>query len=242
MATDDKNPEQSKSQDSGSDGDKGKLFFGKYKTLEEAESGHKELERSFHAKAQEAATYKEIVDRVGTEPRQTQQQSYGNPQTQDRGVQELTEFYANPLGWKEKVKQEAVAEATQLISGQVQKSQDVEKRVTAWASRNPDVSEHQDLLEVYVKRTDARLSPENRLDLAAGEVRKRLATLRGTKAGDSKPDPNTMDGDSGSYRDDGSGNQRQQSQQQSPASGEQELVKLVAERNKNRIKRPGTHH
>jgi len=235
---DDQKTADSKSQDAGSEGDKGKLFFGKYKSIEEAEAGHKELERSYHAKAQEASTYKEIVDRVGTtEGRQT----YVQPQQADQGqaTQELTSFYSNPLKWKEQVKREAVAEATQLISGQVQKNTDLSNRVTAWAGRNTDVSEHQDLLEVYVKRTDARLSPENRLDLAAGEVRKRLATLRGSKVSDTNIDPNTFDGEPGSSRDEAGQPVRQEVKQ---ASAESELAKYASSRNANRIKRPGTHH
>lgn len=231
--------ENSQSQDSGSEGDKGKLFFGKYKSLEEAEHGFKELERGFHAKSQEASTYKEIVDKIGTTERETYatpQRSQANP---NQATQELTEFYSDPLSWREKVKKEAVAEATQVISGEVRRNQDLSSRVTAWAGRNSDLNDHQDLLEIYVKRTDARLSPENRLDLAASEVRKRLATLRGSKAGDTKPDPNTLDGDPGSYRDDGSPRPQQPVQQ---ASGETELASYAASRNKSRMKRPGTHH
>ena len=231
--------DNSKSQDSGNDGDKSKLFFGKYKTIEDAENGFKELERGFHAKAQEASTYKEIVDKIGSDDNR---QTYVARQSTDQGeaTQELTSFYSDPLKWKEQVKREAVAEATQLISGEVRKNQDLSSRVSAWAGRNSDVAEHQDLLEVYVKRTDARLSPENRLDLAAGEVRKRLASLRGQKASDSRIDPNTSDGEPGSQRSEGNNSQQQQHSQET--SSESELAKYASSRNISRIKRPGTHH
>ena len=236
--------DNSKSQDSGNDGDKSKLFFGKYKTIEDAEAGHKELERSFHAKSQEASTYKEIVDKIGSDDRDYGQRGIYTLQYQDQGqgqaTQELTSFYSDPLKWKEQVKREAVAEATQLISGEVRKNQDLSSRVSAWAGRNSDVAEHQDLLEVYVKRTDARLSPENRLDLAAGEVRKRLASLRGQKASDSRIDPNTSDGEPGSQRSEGNNSQQQQQSQET--SSESELAKYASSRNISRIKRPGTHH
>ena len=235
------NTDNSKSQDSGGEGDKGKLFFGKYKSIEEAERGFKELERSFHAKAQEASTYKEIVDKIGPGTDDSRQ-TYTPQLVADHGdaTQELTEFYANPRGWKEKVKKEAAEEIRRTISGETRQANELASRVNVWASHNSDVTEHQDLLEVYVKRTDARLSPENRLDLAAGEVRKRLAALRGTKVSDDKVDPNTMDGDPGSFRDE-SGNQVQK-QQQAPASGEAELASYASNRNKSRMKRPGTHH
>lgn len=244
MATDaNENPvDSNKSQDTGSEGDKGKLFFGKYKSLEEAENGFKELERSFHAKAQEASTYKEIVDKIGTSDyhsddnynRATQPANHG------KATQELTEFYANPTEWREKVKKEAIEEARKVISGETKQVQELSSRVNAWASKNSDVAEHQDLLEVYVKRTDARLNPETRLDLAAAEVRKRLAALRGTKVGNDKVDTNTVDGEPGSFRD--ASGQHQQQQQGQPASGETELASYASSRNKNRIKRPGTHH
>ena len=234
---DDKNTDNSKSQDSGSEGDKGKLFFGKYKTIEEAENGYKELERGFHSKAQEASTYKEIVDKIGEPVRETQHSQVHDNQNQ--AAQELTQFYSDPLGWKEKVKREAINEATNVISSQQKQANDLAGRVTAWSSKNADVAEHQDLLEVYVKRTDARLSPENRLDLAAGEVRKRLAALRGSKASNSNIDPNTADSETGSFRQEGSQQHKEQDKQ---PSGETELAAYAQSRNKNRMKRPGTHH
>ena len=235
------NPVESKSQDAGGEGDKGKLFFGKYKTLEEAEVGHKELERSFHAKAQEASTYKEIVDKIGTDDGSYGRRETYVPQRTDQGqaTQELTNFYSDPFKWKEQVKKEAVEEARNIISGEVKKNQDLSGRVSAWAGRNTDLNDHQDLLEVYVKRTDARLSPENRLDLAASEVRKRLATLRGTKVGDSDIDLNTSDGEPGSQRD---GVVTRQQQQVQVVSGEKELASYASSRNTSRMKRPGTHH
>jgi len=233
--------DDSKSQDSGNDGDKTKLFFGKYKTLEEAEAGYKEVERSFHAKSQEASTYKEIVDKIGSGDDSYGQRGTYVPTapTPNDATQELTSFYTDPKKWKEQVKREAIAEATQLISGEVRKNQDLSSKVSNWASKNSDISEHQDLLEIYVKRTDARLSPENRLDLAAGEVRKRLATLRGQRANNAKVDPNLADGEPGSQR-----NEQQESQQQQVpvTSGESELAKYAASRNAGRVKRPGTHH
>jgi len=44
------------------------LYFGKYKSLEDAEEGLKSLERTMHEKAQEAATYRKLLDERATPP------------------------------------------------------------------------------------------------------------------------------------------------------------------------------
>ena len=43
-------------------------IFGKYKSLDEAEHGYKEVERAMHEKAQEAATYRRMLDERQAQP------------------------------------------------------------------------------------------------------------------------------------------------------------------------------
>jgi hypothetical protein len=236
VAESDQNPAgDGKSQPPVSDGDKSKLFFGKYKTIEEAEAGYKELERGFHSKAQEASQWKQIADRPAARPANLT----SNTVPASDPSQELTEFYSNPVGWKKKLVQQTKEELRHEQEEQQRQVAETSARLNAWGVKNPDLSEHGALLETYVRRTDPRLDIETRLDLAANETRKYLTSVRG-QGRTSNPDPNTMDGQPGSSRGDqgGSGN----AAAPVPASdGESQLASYASERNKGRMKRPGTH-
>jgi len=243
MADDQQSTEQPNPQGSGNEGGE-KLFFGKYKSLEEAEKGYRELEQGFHAKAQEASQWREIADRpinveYGRQGRGDYNIPYQPQPSQDQAAQELTQLYQDPVGWKARVKQEAAQEAAQAAINLVSKQEALKARVEDWRSRNKDLDSYQDLLESHVRRTDGRLAPETRLDIAAGEVRKRLVELRGSgqRVVDQRPE-DYIDGPSG-QRD---GGEYQPTQSRQPDSAEAELAKFVNQRNSTKIKRLGTHH
>ena len=242
MASDQDNTEHSNPQDSGNEGGE-KLFFGKYKSLEEAEKGYKELEQGFHAKSQEASQWREIADRPVVNDGYGRQDRgsyvpYQQP-SQDQATQELTQLYQDPVGWKARVKDEAAQEAAKRALDLVGRQEALKARVEDWRSRNKDLDTYQDLLESQVRKTDGRLAPETRLDLAAGEVRRRLAELRRSGQGSVETKPEDyVDGPSG-QRD---GGEYRPSPRQQSDSQESELAKFVAQRNSGRIKRPGTHH
>lgn len=232
MATDPNQPGDGKSQPPASDGDKSKLFFGKYKTIEEAEQGYKELERGFHSKSQEASQWKALADR---QPAPASNPAPTAPVADAAG--ELTEFYANPVGWKKKVVSEAKAEILREQQRQNEEYQSTAARVQMWGAKNQDLEKHGKLLKTYLSETDPRLDLETRLDLAANETRKYLNELRG-QGRTSNPDPNTMDGAPGSSRESApaGGNTPPPAE-----DGESQLAAYTSERNRRRIKVPGTH-
>lgn len=240
MATEDQgeNTEQPNEQGSGDEGSSEKLFFGKYKSLEEAEKGYKELEQGFHAKAQEAAQYREVADRAqvyrGPEGDYGHGGTYVPASNPADAAQELSQLYADPVGWKRKVQQEAVLTAAQVIARQQNAARELEGRFNAWRERNPDIQGHEDFLTPFVNQTDPRLAPEARLDLAAMQLRRRLAEVRGTGASREANGKEFVDGTGGERQ-----SSRQRSNQQAPASQEDALSSYVASRNRTRIKRPG---
>jgi len=225
------------------DGGDKKLIFGKYKTIEEAEEGYKNLEKGFHENRQEISSLKELIETRIPEPQDYGQGgSYGRAPVADPAVsgapqatQVLTQFYQDPVGTLNAVKESTKAE---ILKAQ-QQERVMAQRVSQWAERNPDVTPYQELMEYWVQRTDLRLAPEKRLDEAAKKVRERLAELRGSPKGASPKPGDYIPGPSGQRDEGGSGGGRQESTEE--PSAESALAKHAAERNAGRIKRLGSH-
>lgn len=170
------NPNAPGSGDVGAD----KLIFGKYKSIEEAEKGYKELEKGYHENNQSIKKLSENVEALTA--------AYGEggsyrpvaePQVDpNANSQVLTELYRNPIGVLQTVKEAAKRELRDELSRDQQAQNRNAGIVSEWTGRNPDVLPYGDLLSYYVAQTDARLTPDKRLDLAAGSVRKRLIEIK----------------------------------------------------------------
>lgn len=238
------NPANTQSQVAGGEGDKTKLFFGKYKTLEEAETGFKEQERKMHEATQQAAQWKELAETPRTA---SARGDYGEDGTyvpapqhnQEQATQVLTNFYRDPVGTLRQIKDVAVQEAEdRIVKRQNAEAQNRDK-VNTWLERNTDLKPHGDLLGFYVGQTDGRLAIESRLDAAAKRTRERLVELRGT-ASSAAPNPGDfVPGPSGSREGAPAGSP---APAPTAADGESQLAKYASERNVSRMKRPGTHH
>lgn len=239
MAEEQTNPENSDTpQDSGNEGGE-KLIFGKYKTLEEAEHAHKELERGFHSKAQEASQWREIASKA---PRQEpiadeygsagRYVPYAQPApTAPAADQVLTQFYQDPIGTLENVRRSAVREAAEMVEKRNAKQQELAQRLQRWSGENQDVLPHADLLTAYVAKTDGRLAPETRLDLAAAELRRTLNQLRGKQTSEIKPE-NFVDAPGGN-RD---GTPVPHTPEPQASNGEADLAKYAMQRSTARVK------
>ena len=103
------------------------LVFGKYKSLEDAEEGVKNLERTMHEKAQEAATYRKLLDERAAAP---------TPQYQappvDMDSQFRERFAENPAATIFEMTRFA---AKQMLDEQQKTQRDVVKKYQALASR-----------------------------------------------------------------------------------------------------------
>lgn len=231
------------------DGGKEKLFFGKYRTLEDAEVAFKEGERRMHEATQQAAQWKEIAERVPAA--QSSDQGYGqggsyrtgyapvestaNP---DQAAQVLARFYQDPMGVLNEVQETAAQKAAAKIQRQQAEENDKRARIQAWLAQNQDLAKHGDLLDAHVRQTDGRLAVETRLNLAAEKVRDRLKELRGEPR---EANPNPQDyipGPSGSREGAPAGGPAPVS---GPADQESQLAAYAAQRNTGRIKTPGRH-
>ena len=234
----------------GGDGDSGKekLFFGKYKTLEDAEVAFKEGERRMHEATQQAAQWKEIAERAPVAPAEG---SYGQggsyrtgyapvpeASTPDQAAQVLARFYQDPIGVLTEVQETAAQKAADKLRRQQAEENDKRGRIQNWLAQNPDLAKHGDLLDAHVRQTDGRLAVETRLNLAAEKVRDRLKELRGEPR---EANPNPQDyipGPSGSREGAPAGGPAPVA---GPADQESQLAAYAAQRNTGRIKVPGRH-
>lgn len=229
------NPNTPSPQDSDNAGGE-KLIFGKYKTIEEAEKAHKELERHYHEDRTEISRLGEAVEGLV----QLEQSRTVNPdatpvnQEPNMSARVLTEFYQNPIGVLTNIKDIAKKEIREELTKEQQASQQNAATVSKWASNNPDVVAHGDLLAFYVSQTDAKLSPDKRLDKAAEIVRKRIIELRQGKSLSSPAPGDHVDAPGGSG---GEGDRSPNSSNLTPADPEASLKAYVASRNKS-VRRP----
>lgn len=209
-----------------------KLIFGKYKTQDEAEKGHKELERAYHEGNERYVKLESRLNQLETS--RSDEESYGRGQVYQTGVpvapisngtETLTRFYSDPDRTLAEVEERAAQRAEQRITARQRQASDYAARVNRWTTDNQDVAPYGDLLTHYVSQTDARLAPETRLDEAAKIVRKRVLELK-SKSNQQNNDPmQFVDGASGSSADGG-----QRNAAAAPVSGESELKRYVNER------------
>jgi hypothetical protein len=180
------------SEGAGGETDK-KLIFGKYKTMEDAEKAHKDLERGFHESRQKESRFEERLELLEN----SRDEGYGRgrqqaefiPQDQPDKTRILTEFYQNPDKVLADVEERATQKAEQRIAARQQQSSEHAARVQAWTEQNQDVTQYPELLTYWVGRTDGRLSIETRLSKAAEKVRSRVLELKGKPvAGEPEPD------------------------------------------------------
>ena len=168
----------------GDEGGTTKLIFGKYKTEAEAEKAHKELERKFHESNERFARQEDRLSQLeARDEGYGRGQAYVEPtpvqQQQRDGSQFLTRFYSDPEGTLAEVEERATQKAVQRLTRAQQQQADYANRVARWSAENQEVAKYGDLLTHYVGQTDARLTPERRLDIAAEHVRARVLELKG---------------------------------------------------------------
>lgn len=232
MAGQDTTPNTPNSQGSGDGGEK--LIFGKYKTLEEAERGHKELERKFHESNDRWSKIDERFDAM-----ETRFDEYGRGQrfvpqddaqqpVRSRSTETLTRFYQDP----EAVLAERDERVVQRLRNEQAQAERNNRLVNDWLGANRDVAEYPELLTYWVGQQDQRLSPIKKLDAAAVKVRERVTQIKGEQEHSSAPDPEHIIEAPG-----GQGAPRQQPRKPQPVSQESQLAGYVAERN-SRARKP----
>lgn len=216
-------------------GNKVKLYAGKFKTIEEMEAAHKELESKWHEERQANSQIRQEVGEI----KELLQTTYGQGGTREQytpatgdpnaNTKVLQELYQNPIGvlaaHGESVKRELKAELARDQAIQNRNAAVVQK----WTQDNPDVAAYPDLLSFYVQQTDARFTPDKRLDEAARIVRARVLELKQGRTPSGPGPGDHIEGPSGGFAPGGvapSGNQPT-----APADPERELAQYVASRN-----------
>lgn len=167
----DPNPQNPSPQDGGSEG--GKLYGGKWKTLEEAvDKGYTGLEQGFHKNSEEVAALRRLI-----EERIPEQAPY-NPDNDYRAERPATEasreylskFYSDPVGFREEIKRETL----QDLQRSQQEATKLQQIYFDWRTDNKDIGDDIALIDFYVRQQPTNLTPRQRLDRAAPFVREHV--------------------------------------------------------------------
>lgn len=227
MAGQDNNQNTPNSRDSGGEGEK--LIFGKYKTMEEAEKAHKNLEKEFHESREFVKKIDERFDALESRfaPQDDgYQRGYApapraTPPQQQQSTETLTRFYQNP----DQVFNEVEERAARRIRAEQEAVSRNNMVVNDWLSKNQDVAAYPELLTYWVGQQDQRLGATKKLDEAAKIVRQRIVAIKGDGRTAAEPNPGEI------IEGPGSTHQGNQPAPAAAASAEGQLSSYVAQRN-----------
>jgi hypothetical protein len=177
-------------------------FLGKYSSLDEAERGHKELERFAYEQSRRAAELSKQLEQLASNP-QIPGASYGYaPQgsvpgygsfIDPRQEAELQTFYTNPLEYLKRRDAEVEKRAADQVRREFRAELQSRDVLAQWKSENPDLVRHEPLVATFVAQQSAHLPVRERLDRAAEEARRYLANeiARNGQRGQA-PNPNQV--------------------------------------------------
>lgn len=167
----------------------------KFKTSEARDKAYLDLEKFSHDQAQRLADLEKRLDaQANSQPQPEQDQRsftdlYPSRQQQDAGETELaSRLLTNPS--------QVLREHGEYVRNQTMQQMHVYvqnmEMINRFKSDNPDLAKHEEIVGMFVKRQDQRLSPKQRLDKAIPEARAYLASI--AKSGNTAQpslDPNT---------------------------------------------------
>lgn len=216
-------------------------FLGKYSSVEEAERGYKELERFAYEQSRQAADARKQLEQLASNQIPGSAYGYvpagqvpGYPGFIDpRQEAELQEFSVNPLSYLNKRDEKVRRQAAEEIRREVRAELSARDTLSQWKGENPDLVRHEPLVATFVAQQPAHLSVREKLDRAAEETRRYLASeLARSGQGRQAPQPGTFVESPG-----GAPVPAQSAQYQEPATSEAELADFVRERNAWKDKR-----
>lgn len=173
----------------GKEGQNKKKIAGKYDTLEEAyDKGIVGLERGFHETREEIGAIKQLLERaltpIGTRGQtDDRDDSYGRGRRtqEDEYDFDETEFIASP----KKVLKQREDRMTKKITDELARRNGAminnASQVLRWQMQNPDLDEHEPIVESFYKKTDPNKSTYDRLKEAGKQTRAYLKKLKGTE-------------------------------------------------------------
>jgi len=121
------------------------LIFGKYKTLDEAEKGYKELERTFHTVSQERAQLKKQLEPA--QPTQPQPQAQGTP------VADTTDYLDLIVNNKPGSFEEAlVNRIAPVLERRITAKTEADRLALSWQQINPDLADKTHFINAEMHR------------------------------------------------------------------------------------------
>lgn len=192
---------------SGAAGDKGgqgnRKIAGKFDSLEEAvEKGYTGLETAYHETREEIGAIKQLLERAMTPigSRGGRDDDYGNDENYRRGRQQRdrddrdddfdeAEFIASPKKILRRREEQLSRNLEDRVTRRNASMINNAAQVLRFQMQNPDLDEHENIVEGFYRKTDPNKSTYDRLKEAGKQTRQYIAKF---KTGD--------DGDSGAGR------------------------------------------
>ena len=214
----------------GGNSEGGKLYGGKWKTIEEAvDQGYSGLEKGFHKQAEEMAAMRRLIEERLPEQAYNPQpvNDYREAEQANQGASReyLSKFYSDPVGFREEIKRETLNDLGKMQAEQAK----LQQVFFEWKTENKDIGDELALTDFYVRQQPLNLTPRQRLDRAAPLVREHIKRYKAPQSAA----PSSED------HIEAPGGQRQSAPaQQKPVSSEQEMAGYLAERSRMRNPSP----
>ena len=186
-----------------------KLILGKYKTMEEAETAVKELERTATESSTRAKRAEELLQTFaetgipGSAPAPAQPQVQTPGQQAVQGAIDYSGIVSNPNEVANKIKndavQEAVNKAVNQVSQMYQRQQEAQGIRESFYSKHPELKGHEAIVHFYANQVDrdsAALPLETKFDKIADLTADYISKIKGTSG--NPPQPNVTPAEPGS--------------------------------------------
>jgi hypothetical protein len=149
----------------------------KFKSAQDRDNAYLELEKKSRSDSQRLADLEAKLEQIAS----MQVEQRAPVQNEDR--REFSEEYKNQDQLKAfwarfaSKPEEVFKEREEQMIGRISAILDTRSAVENFKLKNPDLAKHEELMTIFVKKTPANLSPAERLNKAAPEVRKYLAEI-----------------------------------------------------------------
>lgn len=152
----------------------------KFKSAEDRDKAYLELEKQAHAQAQELAEVKRKMEdfSASTAVQQDQQQFTDVYKSQE----ELKKFWDRFAQKPQEVFGEWAAQTMDAVEKRIAVRDAARDAISDFKNKHPDLAPYEEIVSIYVQRQPTNLSPRERLERAAPEARKMIASIaqRGT--------------------------------------------------------------
>lgn len=166
----------------------------KFKSAEERDAAYIELEKRAHSQSQELAELKRKMDDFEAS-KEVQRPAQGEQFTDVyKSQEELKKFWERFAAKPQEVFGEWASQTMKAVEERIAYRDHARDAVAEFKAKNPDLAPYEEIVGMFVQRQPENLSARDRLERAAPEARKMIASIaqRGSNSPQGMQDPNTF--------------------------------------------------